>query len=228
MQSEKFQSLPTWEKEAWYSAVDSWEIKKIEHVIKYYGLKPKTMRGENYGPLHQVVLKCANLNTPRQYLVLEYLLNAGFDLFDLAPSGKNALHLLCETLGEGVEKTLLLLTSRGLKIAAADDARYTPLHQASYYGNARAVKALLEMGASTDLLNNEGLTPLEVNLLRLHEGLNYHLLPRLIENLSASVLEHLKHHPQHEMLTHSAKRVLPGKNLRECLYGLGKLELLMA
>ncbi len=66
---------------------------------------------------------------------------------------------------------VLLLLSHGADVNKADDARWTPLHYAAWFGSSTVIlQALLEHGAKIDALNDRNITPLYFASVAGHES----------------------------------------------------------
>jgi ankyrin repeat protein len=67
-----------------------------------------------------------------------------------------------------------ILVESGADINVKDAMNFTPLHEAAYYGNAKTAELLLALGASTDMKNEFGDTPLDLALRKEKENANRH------------------------------------------------------
>lgn len=82
--------------------------------------------------------------------------------------GQTALHRAAES---GDVKSVAALVSEGAGITCQDNNRWTPLHIAEYRGQLPVADWLREHGATSDILNADGLPPTGMSVLRrLHEA----------------------------------------------------------
>eukprot|EP00435_Cladocopium_sp_Y103_P069089 s1031_g32.t1 len=90
---------------------------------------------------------------------VELLLSAGVDDSAKGFLGNSALSRACR---RGHESILRLLLARSTKVIdAPNDKLQTPLHFAAFYQHPRAVQLLLDVGASTTVVDCKGRTPAE-------------------------------------------------------------------
>lgn len=91
--------------------------------------------------------------------VVFFLLNEGVSVNqELAPKGRNALHLSIRRDHFNITK---FLVDYGIEINAMDDEGNTPLHYAAIFNRPEAAELLLKTGANLQQENHKGETPLE-------------------------------------------------------------------
>ncbi|PMD39557.1 ankyrin, partial [Hyaloscypha variabilis F] len=81
--------------------------------------------------------------------VLKILLRGGADVNCRGPYGQKALHVACAN--GHAEATRVLVEEAGIDLNSRDDNNFTPLYQASLWGNFRSVEVLVTRGADTSL-----------------------------------------------------------------------------
>lgn len=91
-----------------------------------------------------------------------WLVEQGADISATSSSGETPLH---NRAGHWQGKVDILL-ALGADVNCVDSKAETPLHKAASAGNVQATRTLLEHGARTDAVNNQGLTPLALALQR--------------------------------------------------------------
>jgi ankyrin repeat protein len=98
--------------------------------------------------------------------VLKILLRGGADVNCRGPYGQRALHVA--GANGHAEATRVLVEEAGIDLNSRDDNNFTPLYQASLWGNFRSVEVLVTRGADTSLGTSigqdfSGWTPLIVS-----------------------------------------------------------------
>jgi hypothetical protein len=97
--------------------------------------------------------------------VATYLVQHGADPNDVSIDEKKKAHnLLMDAIVVSNTELASLLVEKGANIEYADEDGVTVLTQAAYLGEVPIVKALLAAGADVTAANNEGITPLVVEL----------------------------------------------------------------
>jgi ankyrin repeat protein len=131
----------------------------------------------NVGSLQDLPLLLRAAKTPR-YDRLEYLMSFGLDPLERSRDGSTMMHFAAQ--GGMDERTLSLLTSKGLKVTDTNNAGMQPIHFASV----RSIQVLVGAGADVNAKDRAGSTALHQAT---RENRN-DVVAQLIRN-NASVLE---------------------------------------
>ena len=92
------------------------------------------------------------------FRVADQLLKAGAD----PNQGTSILHASCDWHFEHLIPALRYLAESGWDVNSHDSSGQTALHKAAFLGYAKAVRALVELGANPDARDSAGLTPVDV------------------------------------------------------------------
>ncbi|KAI5620740.1 palmitoyltransferase ZDHHC13, partial [Silurus asotus] len=135
-----------------------WAIRQghLQMVIQLmrYGADPSLMDGEGYGGLHLAVLF-------QHMPIAAYLMAKGQEVDTPDANGQTSLMLAAQKI-IGPEPTNFLLRCNASVNAVDKVNRNSPLHCAVLAGNVDAVHILLDSGASVDLQNSSGHTPIDL------------------------------------------------------------------
>ncbi|XP_030650293.1 putative palmitoyltransferase ZDHHC13 [Chanos chanos] len=148
-----------------------WAIRQghLSMVIQLmrYGADPSLADGEGYRGLHLAVLF-------QHMPIAAYLMAKGQEVDAPDVNGQTSLMLAAQKI-IGPEPTNFLLKCNASVNAVDKENRNSPLHCAVLAGNVDAAHLLLEAGASTDLENANGHTPLDL-AHQVHSPLLIHML----------------------------------------------------
>ncbi|XP_018410557.1 PREDICTED: palmitoyltransferase ZDHHC13 [Nanorana parkeri] len=134
-------------------AVRQGHLQAVILLIKY-GADPSLIDGEGYNSVHLAVLF--------QHLpIIAYLIAKGLNIDSSDMNGMTPLMLSAQKV-IGMEPTSFLLKMNPSVNLADKVHRNTALHWAVSSGNVNAVDLLLEAGASMDITNEKGETPLDL------------------------------------------------------------------
>ncbi|XP_052418041.1 putative palmitoyltransferase ZDHHC13 isoform X2 [Carassius gibelio] len=148
-----------------------WAIRQghLSMVIQLmrYGADPSLADGEGYRSLHLAVLF-------QHMPIAAYLMAKGQEVDSLDINGETPLMLAAQKI-IGPEPTNFLIKCNATVNAVDKMNRNSPLHCAVLAGNVDAVHILLEAGASVDLENANGHTPIDL-AHQVHSPLLIHML----------------------------------------------------
>lgn len=148
-----------------------WAIRQghLQMVIQLmrYGADPSLVDGEGYGGLHLAVLF-------QHMPIAAYLMAKGQEVDAPDANGQTSLMLAAQKI-IGPEPTNFLLRCNASVNAVDKVNRNSPLHCAVLAGNIDAAHILLDSGASVELQNNSGQTPIDL-AHQVHSPLLIHML----------------------------------------------------
>ncbi|XP_066504332.1 putative palmitoyltransferase ZDHHC13 [Hoplias malabaricus] len=148
-----------------------WAIRQghLQMVIQLmrYGADPSLADGEGYRGLHLAILF-------QHMPIAAYLMAKGQEVDVPDSRGQTSLMLAAQKI-IGPEPTNFLLKCNASVNAVDKENRNSPLHCAVLAGNVDAVHILLESGASVDLQNSNGHTPIDL-AHQVHSPLLIHML----------------------------------------------------
>ena len=138
---------------------------QIVCLLLEHGVDVDALDGNHSTPLH-VASECGNAE------VTHLLLEHGANIHARNKKGQTPQHLLLAMWTDALpeDDTIRFFLERGADVDAVDDNHSTLLHMASFDGRIKAAQLLLERGASINVRNRKGRTPLHQALFRLDDG----------------------------------------------------------
>ncbi len=138
------------------------DLNRLGSLLRQDAVWAYQVSADGWGPLH---LAAAFGGPEAAALLLEH--GAHLHQFSRNPMRSQPLHA-CVALSQNLQ-TARLLIDQGADVNAAQAGGYTPLHQAAAAGRRELVLLLLEAGADSSKLCDQGKTPADYARERRHE-----------------------------------------------------------